>query len=90
MSEYKKFRIEYPNNPEGENVEILDATKLFTSDETEDVLTELYNDLEVLDTGNLSGKALLLPTSYGWMIGKDSEGRLVLVPLKMQPEQFVG
>ena len=52
-----------------------------------DLLTNIrYVPSRVRTSGNLSGKSFWLPEDFNWIIGKDSTGCLVLVPLKREGE----
>jgi hypothetical protein len=81
---YPYFRLEFPEVPEGENVAI-NATKLLDKEETENLLDDMINnDLELVEDGNLAGKGFLLPDGYDWVLGKDSNGNVILLPLETE------
>lgn len=40
--------------------------------------------LESRDSGEFKGKGFYLYSSFDWILGKDTEGILVLVPLKKE------
>lgn len=80
---YSKLEIEKEKK---ENIMAIDKTRLveirgaFQREQLTE--NEPYRYIERRDGGQFLNKALYLPSMYDWVLGKDEEGVLCLVPLE--------